>query len=99
VGFQNFNANRKTSKVLARTKPSGENVYTVISAPESATPPETLLDSESSSIPTDKLQKEAEMFFSGISPGLPQQAIGGAAGPIVARRPALQMFFLLGLKF
>jgi len=61
--------------ILAVTKPSGENVYTLLSAPELATPPESLLSSEESKVPRDKLQKEAETFFAGISPGLPQRLL------------------------
>jgi hypothetical protein len=61
---------------VAATKPSSENVYSIISLPEAEAPVNLLGDSGSPSEITLKMQKEAETFFSAISDGLPQSLIG-----------------------
>ena len=55
----------------ALTKPSRENVYSVISSLEAETLANHLLDAESRSQIAAKTQKEAETFFSSISEGSP----------------------------
>jgi hypothetical protein len=63
--------------ILAVTKAGSENVYSLISALESTgLRVGELGDSQSPSEIAAKLQKEAELFFSSISEGLPQQLIG-----------------------
>lgn len=61
---------------LAATKPSGENVYTLILSGDSDNLTVPLLDAKSRSEISQKMQKEAETFFAGISQGLPQALTG-----------------------
>jgi len=67
--------------VLAVTKAGGENVYSLISNPESiGLRVGPLADPQSACEINLKLQKEAETFFAGISPSLPQRMPGLTAG-------------------
>jgi len=62
--------------LLAITKPSSENVYSVISGLEPRDAENELRNPQFRREITTKLQKEAELFFSLISEGLPEPLIG-----------------------
>jgi len=62
--------------LLAVTKPGRENVYSAITSLEAETLTNHLLDAESRSRIAAKMQKEAEMVFSSISPRVSEAAIG-----------------------
>jgi len=61
--------------ILASTKIGGENVYSVISIPEGLTGHISSANPASAQDIRAKLQKEAETFFSGISPEIPQRML------------------------
>jgi hypothetical protein len=62
--------------ILAVTKPSSENVYTLLSMPEIQNKQALGSDLPSEPVIREKLQKEAETFFSTISQNLPQRMLG-----------------------
>jgi len=62
--------------ILTVTKLSSENVHTLISMPEDQNKPTYSTDSEIVGVVREKLQKEAETFFAGISLGLPRRMLG-----------------------
>jgi len=59
--------------ILAVTKPSSENVYSIISSFETKETHSLLGDDQSPSMIAAELQKEAESFFSSVLDGLPER--------------------------
>jgi hypothetical protein len=59
--------------IMAVTRPSRDDVYNAISSLEAENIANHLLDVESRSQIAVKMRKEAETFFSSISPQLPQR--------------------------
>jgi DNA-binding transcriptional ArsR family regulator len=61
--------------VLAKSKAGGENVYSVISIPENEAETVFIANRGLATEISEKLRKEAETFFSGISSQLPQRML------------------------
>jgi hypothetical protein len=69
--------------ILAVTKPSSENIYTLLSIPEIQNKQVLGSDLPSEPVIREKLQKEAETFFSSISSQLPHEVPDRHIGIVV----------------